>query len=402
MSFFGKQFENYQQAQARYKKNSMSFYQRNLSPSVVSTLLSQLRYSRRLQYCLILSCLPLVLGFSLDLLDDIQIVAIHDIQLRHAEGQYILDAVIEMQNTGTKKLKLRDCSLSLALLPNGVERIPLGTAQIDEILFVPQTEAGAAVNNVKFALRLGNNLQDLQHNLFLSSKEMALLLLEPEPKLKIALQGQFNLGIQTNQLWVYKDGMTIDWTLTPSITKEALAKFVLGMSTIIAHPSKADEYTPTPKIMAMVTEQAVQSPSPTSAAGSSLEVTRPGMSKQAGLATVTGPNMTVYFATGSTTLDRKAQKTLQQWAATQLQKTPEAMMLCIEGHADKNGTPQNNQAVSLKRAETVVHYLIDTLNMTIYDVVMIKGLGAKELAIEVDGKEADQHNRRVEIYFARN
>jgi outer membrane protein OmpA-like peptidoglycan-associated protein len=70
--------------------------------------------------------------------------------------------------------------------------------------------------------------------------------------------------------------------------------------------------------------------------------------------------------------------------------------IAVEGFTDRNGSPEYNAALSRRRADRVVQYLVAQHDVPIYRVHMI-GLGSQKPAEEGRTREANAKNRRVEV-----
>jgi outer membrane protein OmpA-like peptidoglycan-associated protein len=70
--------------------------------------------------------------------------------------------------------------------------------------------------------------------------------------------------------------------------------------------------------------------------------------------------------------------------------------IAVEGFTDKNGSPEYNAALSRRRADRVVQYLVAQHDIPIYRVHMV-GLGSQKLAEEGRTRAANAKNRRVEV-----
>jgi OmpA-OmpF porin, OOP family len=103
----------------------------------------------------------------------------------------------------------------------------------------------------------------------------------------------------------------------------------------------------------------------------------------------------VHFATDSAELLPDSVETLNYGIAT-LKRYPQ-MVIEVRGHTDSTGSKQHNQALSQRRAESVMQYLREhgvTNSMT------AKGYG-QELPIASNAtREGRQANRRVSLRIA--
>lgn len=70
--------------------------------------------------------------------------------------------------------------------------------------------------------------------------------------------------------------------------------------------------------------------------------------------------------------------------------------IAVEGFTDKTGSAQYNEALSRRRADAVVQYLVAKHDIPIYRIHMI-GLGSQKPAVEGRGRSARAKNRRVEV-----
>lgn len=70
--------------------------------------------------------------------------------------------------------------------------------------------------------------------------------------------------------------------------------------------------------------------------------------------------------------------------------------IAVEGFTDKNGSAEYNAALSRRRADRVVQYLVAQHDIPIYRVHMI-GLGAQKLVEEGRTRDANAKNRRVQV-----
>jgi outer membrane protein OmpA-like peptidoglycan-associated protein len=72
--------------------------------------------------------------------------------------------------------------------------------------------------------------------------------------------------------------------------------------------------------------------------------------------------------------------------------------IAVEGFTDKSGSASYNDALSKRRAEHVVQYLVAKHDIPVYRIHEI-GLGKEKLADTGRGKQANAKNRRVEVTF---
>jgi outer membrane protein OmpA-like peptidoglycan-associated protein len=77
-------------------------------------------------------------------------------------------------------------------------------------------------------------------------------------------------------------------------------------------------------------------------------------------------------------------------------KDDKRFFIAVSGYTDKIGNKEYNEALSRRRADEVVQYLVAKHDIPIYRIHMI-GLGDEKPADEANTREARAHNRRVEV-----
>jgi outer membrane protein OmpA-like peptidoglycan-associated protein len=70
--------------------------------------------------------------------------------------------------------------------------------------------------------------------------------------------------------------------------------------------------------------------------------------------------------------------------------------IAVEGYTDKTGSKEYNEALSRRRADAVVEYLVAKHNIPIYRIHMV-GLGEEKPLDDANNREARAKNRRVEV-----
>jgi outer membrane protein OmpA-like peptidoglycan-associated protein len=103
---------------------------------------------------------------------------------------------------------------------------------------------------------------------------------------------------------------------------------------------------------------------------------------------------TVNFKFNSDKLDADAKQQLDQMAASG--NNYKRYFIAIEGFTDKTGDATYNMALSKRRADAVMTYLVGQHDIPVYRTQMI-GLGEDKLVDEGKGREANAKNRRVEV-----
>jgi len=107
--------------------------------------------------------------------------------------------------------------------------------------------------------------------------------------------------------------------------------------------------------------------------------------------------ITVYFATGSSTLGPKAKATIDEAAAWVKTQNTKGWVMAVIGYADSTGKSQRNIDLSERRANAVIYYIVTKYKMNMNRLIQPFGYGQLEPAAENKTKEGRAKNRRVEI-----
>ena len=77
-------------------------------------------------------------------------------------------------------------------------------------------------------------------------------------------------------------------------------------------------------------------------------------------------------------------------------KADKRFFIAVEGYTDSTGSREYNEALSRRRADAVVEYLVAKHDIPIYRIHMI-GLGEEKPVDEAHNRAARAKNRRVEV-----
>ena len=105
--------------------------------------------------------------------------------------------------------------------------------------------------------------------------------------------------------------------------------------------------------------------------------------------------VTVYFASGSTSISAKDKSALQQ-----LGKDAAGLkgyLVEVKGFADSSGNAAMNQKLSMERAQGVVAYLIQSCNVSVRHIVAPGAMGEADPAANNETAQGRAENRRVEV-----
>ena len=103
---------------------------------------------------------------------------------------------------------------------------------------------------------------------------------------------------------------------------------------------------------------------------------------------------TVNFGFNKDKLTDEAQAALDKLAADR--GNMKRYVVAVEGFTDKIGSADYNNALSQRRANNVVNYLVTKYDIPLYRIYMV-GLGSQKPADEGKTREARSKNRRVEV-----
>jgi len=103
----------------------------------------------------------------------------------------------------------------------------------------------------------------------------------------------------------------------------------------------------------------------------------------------------VNFKTGSAVLSPESKTTLDDIAGKAL--NAKGYVLEVSGFADSRGSVNLNRALSQRRADAVIRYLVENHNIPLRRIVTPYGYGEMNPVAENETKEGRAQNRRVEI-----
>lgn len=103
---------------------------------------------------------------------------------------------------------------------------------------------------------------------------------------------------------------------------------------------------------------------------------------------------TVQFGFGKDRLTPDAQAALDKLADDK--GNMKRFVVAVEGFTDKIGSTEYNNALSKRRADNVVNYLVTKHDIPLYRIYMV-GLGSQKPAEEGNTRAARSKNRRVEV-----
>ena len=104
---------------------------------------------------------------------------------------------------------------------------------------------------------------------------------------------------------------------------------------------------------------------------------------------------TVYFRINSSTLSADAKRDLDDLAKKALAQ--KGYMIEVAGFADKTGSASLNQALSERRAESVINYLQQVGDIPIHRILAPAGMSTSHEAADNKTAEGRKMNRRVEV-----
>lgn len=105
-------------------------------------------------------------------------------------------------------------------------------------------------------------------------------------------------------------------------------------------------------------------------------------------------SVTAAFQFNQYKLDPEARQNLDKLASDV--QSDKRFLITVEGYTDSTGDTQYNEALSRRRAESVVEYLVAKHDIPIYRIHMV-GLGEQKPLDEAKTRDARAKNRRVEV-----
>ena len=105
-------------------------------------------------------------------------------------------------------------------------------------------------------------------------------------------------------------------------------------------------------------------------------------------------NAVVHFAVNKDTLTKEEKAKLDE-LALQISSNPR-YFVTVEGFTDQTGSKEYNDALSKRRADQVISYLVGEHNIPVYRIHVV-GLGDQKLIDEGKGRDARKASRRVEV-----
>jgi len=110
----------------------------------------------------------------------------------------------------------------------------------------------------------------------------------------------------------------------------------------------------------------------------------------------------VQFATNSSTLGPKGKQTIDDAAAWVKTQNTKGWVVAVIGYADSSGNTARNRALSDKRAQSVIYYLVTKHKLPMNRLVQPFGYGEEGAVAENKTAEGRAKNRRVEIRLMAN
>jgi OOP family OmpA-OmpF porin len=105
--------------------------------------------------------------------------------------------------------------------------------------------------------------------------------------------------------------------------------------------------------------------------------------------------MAVNFKTGSAVLSADSKAKLDEIATKAL--NAKGYVVEISGYTDTTGSVARNRALSTRRADTVIRYLVENHNIPLRRIVTPFGYGESNPVAENDSRDGRAQNRRVEV-----
>ena len=105
--------------------------------------------------------------------------------------------------------------------------------------------------------------------------------------------------------------------------------------------------------------------------------------------------LAVNFKVGSAVLSVDSKAKLDELATKAL--NAKGYVLEVSGYADATGNVERNRALSQRRADAVIRYLVENHQIPLRRIVTPYGFGASNPVAENNSREGRAQNRRVEV-----
>jgi OmpA-OmpF porin, OOP family len=112
--------------------------------------------------------------------------------------------------------------------------------------------------------------------------------------------------------------------------------------------------------------------------------------------------VTINFVTGRATVGPQAKKTIDNAATWVRTQNTKGWVIAVIGYADSTGNTARNRALSERRAQAVIYYLVTKHKLPTHRLVQPFGYGQLEPAADNRTRAGRAKNRRVEIRLMAN
>ena len=162
-----------------------------------------------------------VYGFSMELVDKIDIKAIKSINFNKTETEFRADVVVQFSTVAKTAMKFRQADFIIIFKDDKGKDIYLGTTHSDEILFPSSKNGTEKLIETKLDVYVGkNNLKTLTRLI-----ELFNLIGNPNSEFTMILSGTTEVGTKARRGWIYQGRVEIeDFTFHPTIQREVLFK----------------------------------------------------------------------------------------------------------------------------------------------------------------------------------
>lgn len=162
-----------------------------------------------------------IYGFSLELVDKLDIKAIKSINLKQTEQEFRADVVVQFSTLAKAAIKFRQADFIIIFKDDKGKEIYLGTTHSDEILFPGIKNSTEKLIEIKLDVYVGkNNLKTLTRLI-----EMFNLIGNPDSEFTMILSGTTEVGTKAKRGWIYQGRIEIEeFAFNPTIQREVLFK----------------------------------------------------------------------------------------------------------------------------------------------------------------------------------
>lgn len=151
-------------------------------------------------------------------IDALDLEYVRDIELIKDKNSYYLNFVIDIANKSKNDIKLNDLRVGFSFDLDKEPDIYIGLSNINQLKIPSMQKTDGDPISINVAIE---DIEQLHLDL-ISSNEIQSILTDYDPKIKVRLIGDFDIGVRSSMGWTYQNGLSIDWVIGNSLNRELL------------------------------------------------------------------------------------------------------------------------------------------------------------------------------------